>query len=519
MNTAGWPWGWLGLVAILLLHAGWSHWRHHRLRRRQRTLDTRLATLQLREIMTALPIALVVSDAAGRFRYVNPQWEKLYGYSLAEIPDVETWFRTIYPTEAERQRAREGYRERLARVADGARDTAAREYTMHHRDGTELRIQMKMAVAGDQYVWIYQDLTELRHQAAALQQAKESAETASRAKSLFLANMSHELRTPLNGVLGSARLLSGQPGLSAEQQRGLERIQHSGEHLLGLIEDLLDIARIEADRLQLQPVHCDIARLLGEVVDRVAGRAQDKGLALRWHCDPLPSLLGDAGRLRQILVNLLDNAVKYTDQGSIEVSATRLTPAPTDTVGLRIQVLDTGIGIAPQHLRQALEPFEQVHGKSRPIQGIGLGLALCRRLVRLMGGELGLQSRLPGGEWAGLPVDTPPPTDWPRGTRVWFELSLAVVTGETAAAVGGSTAPAAASADEHLVLPAPALLHELLDLVQSGDMEDFTHIAQTQLQAPEYQPFLARVQTLAEGFRLNELERLLEQLIHVPDRP
>lgn len=253
------------------------------------------------------------------------------------------------------------------------------------------------------------DITE-RKQAEAERQALHTAEATSKAKSEFLASMSHELRTPLNAILGYAQILRQGPGLSERQAQSLNAIHQSGQHLLTLINDLLDLARIEAGKLELCPTDMDLSAFLPAVAGIVRLRAEEK--ALLFSCKAsreLPAAVqADEKRLRQTLLNLLDNAVKFTDRGEVELKLLVLA-REEGTVQLRFEVVDTGVGIAPEQLEVIFHPFEQVGEVQRRAAGTGLGLAISRQLVQLMGSQIQVISR-PGA-----------------GSRFWFDLSLPVV--------------------------------------------------------------------------------------------
>jgi signal transduction histidine kinase len=248
--------------------------------------------------------------------------------------------------------------------------------------------------------------------------ARHAAEAANHAKSEFLAGMSHELRTPLNAVLGYAQLLSMEGGLNAQQARGVDTIHQSGLHLLALINDILDLARIEAGRTELRPTVVNLPGLLRSVVDLMRVKADEKGLALLF--DPaagLPEAVWvDERRLRQVLLNLLGNAIKFTDDGTVSLRA-GAQPAGAAQVLLRLDVEDTGVGMRAEDLEHIFKPFEQVGDVQRRSGGTGLGLAITRALLNDMGGQIQVSSELGGGTWFSLTLPLPLARLEAAGTR------------------------------------------------------------------------------------------------------
>ena len=235
--------------------------------------------------------------------------------------------------------------------------------------------------------------------------AKEKAEVANRAKSAFLANMSHDLRTPLNGILGFSQILELDASLNPRQLASIATIRQSGEHLLTLINDILDLAKIEAGKAELFPVDIELPSFLHVIADIIRVKAEQKP-GLEFVCQfgaDLPShVQADSTRLRQVLLNLLDNAVKFTDRGQVTLQVS-FTP-PTR---LRVEVRDTGVGMNPEQLGRLFNPFEQVGDTRRRSAGTGLGLVTSREFVRLMGGDIEVASRYGEGSSFSFELDVP----------------------------------------------------------------------------------------------------------------
>jgi signal transduction histidine kinase/DNA-binding NarL/FixJ family response regulator len=264
--------------------------------------------------------------------------------------------------------------------------------------------------------------TLLQQNLAELQVAKIAAEVANHAKSGFLANMNHELRTPLNGILGYTQILQRDPAITSKQLQGVSVIHQCGAHLLTLINDILDLSKLEAQKMDLYPQDFHVANFLSTTVDICRIKAEQKGVTFNYQPDDnLPiALYADDKRLRQVLLNLLSNAVKFTDFGRVTFTVSILPNIPQSLIELRtaklhrlrFQVEDSGVGIAPEKLQSIFLPFEQAGQRDRNREGTGLGLAISQQIVQMMGSTIQVSSTLGQGSCFWFEVCLPAATDW-----------------------------------------------------------------------------------------------------------
>ncbi len=356
--------------------------------------DLRLFESKLRKLSRAVqqsPVSIIITDLAGRIEFVNPKFSEVTGYSdeeaIGETPRILNSGLTPPST----------YEEIWAVISAGG--TWEGDLLNKSKDNELFWEHALISALCDEsgtitnYLAVKEDITEKKYIIDQLSIAREKAESATEAKSSFLATMSHEIRTPMNGVLGmNSMLLETQ--LTAEQREFAEIVRKSGENLLTIINEILDFSKIEAGKLDLEILDFDLRITLEDTVELLAMRANEAKLELICQIDPaVPTFLrGDPGRIRQIIINLVGNAIKFTRKGEVAIRVSLKSEQGLDSVIL-FEIQDTGIGIPRDRLSSIFDPFTQADGSTtRKYGGTGLGLAICKQLAELMEGEIGVTS-------------------------------------------------------------------------------------------------------------------------------
>ena len=358
-------------------------------------------------LIDSIPEPIFYKDLEGRYMGCNQKWATIFGRSIEAIvghTDFEL-LPSVMAAEFERQ-------DKLMIAEQIPRRS---EEWVDYKDGSQRRLLLE-TIKTPYYdpdgrilglIGYCRDITAQKQMEDSLREAQAFAEGANQAKSEFLANMSHELRTPLNSILGYAQILMRDGSLGDKQRNSILTVQKSGEHLLGLINDILDLAKVEAGKLELYPNDFDLDSFLGAIDKLFKVRAQEKGLAYRQDVEQaLPAALhADEKKLRQILINLIGNALKFTDQGEVLLQISR------QDNHFRFSIRDTGVGISADDQTQLFQAFQQVGDRSRMASGSGLGLSITARLVELMGGKLELESRPGQGSHFCFALELPPASE------------------------------------------------------------------------------------------------------------
>src|SRR4028119_847818 len=365
-----------------------------------------------RSLIAATSQLVWTADAEGRCPYL-PSWGAYTGQTEAQMVGFG-WLDAIHPDDHERTN-------QLWMEAVQTKSLYEIEYRLRSAEGNYRYFQIRGVPLLDEdgsireWVGTCTDIHDRKQTEIVQAKAREAAEAASRAKSEFLANMSHELRTPLNGIMGYAQILQRSKLLNEEERSRINVIYQCGSHLLTLINDILDLAKIEAQKVELMPTDFHFPAFLQGVAEMCRIRAEIKGIHFHFPSSPeLPiGIHADEKRLRQVLINLLSNAIKFTDRGSVTFIVSFATEGK-----LRFEIRDTGSGIAQEQLQAIFQPFEQVGDRRRHTEGTGLGLAISQRIVELMGSTIQVQSEMNVGSIFWFDVNISQADEWVKTSQI-----------------------------------------------------------------------------------------------------
>lgn len=365
--------------------------------------------MRFRKLVKAAPVPMCYVQQHNVMESINDRFTKTFGYTLEDVPTLDAWWQLAYPDPNYRDWVLSTWGQAVLVATETGQDIEPHEYHVTCKNGDVRIMEISGVMLENDFLATFIDLTErkraeneliqykdhleeeVQERTVALVLAREAAEMANRAKSTFLASMSHELRTPLNAILGFSSLLRKETSLTESQLESLDIINRSGEHLLNLINDVLDMAKIESGNVELQSVPLDLGALVRDITDLLHIRAQEKGLQLKIdQGSKFPRYIkGDETRLRQVLLNLIGNSIKFTEHGEVTL---RLSTRKNTQAHLLLEVKDTGIGIKAQDQKRIFEPFVQV-GDTTKYKGTGLGLTITRQYVELMGGTISVKSK------------------------------------------------------------------------------------------------------------------------------
>ncbi|MDZ8187158.1 MAG: PAS domain S-box protein [Nostoc sp. ChiSLP02] len=380
--------------------------------RKQAELALQRSEERFRSLIEATSQIVWSTDAEGAFVTDQPQWRAFTGQTAEELSGLG-WLNMIHPED-------KAHTNEVWSAALSKRTVYQAELRIQRHDGEYRYFSARgvpmLDVDGSVREWVgaNTDITDRKQAEIALAKAKEAAEAASYAKSEFLANMSHELRTPLNGILGYAQILQRSKNLDEEARSRIDVIYQCGSHLLTLINDILDLSKIEAQKTELMPTDFHFPAFLQGVAEMCRIRAELKNINFQYQlASELPiGIRADEKRLRQVLINLLSNAIKFTDTGSVT-----FTISYGSEEKIRFEIRDTGIGIAQDKLEAIFQPFEQAGDSRRQTEGTGLGLAISQKIVELMGSTIHVQSEIGVGSIFWFDVNLPVADEWVKTSQ------------------------------------------------------------------------------------------------------
>ncbi len=407
----------------IILEATTEHGDRMELDRYRDTIEIAQQNRELfRRIAEATPLGIIaVRQSDGQIIYANSTASKELMLSEEELLKLkQTDLFVVHPDIPINANSSQSYDLRMRR-GDGSYFWAGVTFTELQlvKETTYITTFTDITAKKEQETYLHRLVTQRTKE---LQQAKEKAEAANRAKSVFLSQMSHEIRTPLNAILGFTQLLSLEKDLSPSQIEALKIIQSSGNHLLKLINEILELSKIEASKIELELVPFDLTDRLHYIYEMFRLKAGEKGIALNWQIDCPQWVIGDPEKISQVLINLIGNAIKFTNQGSVTLDVKQVVKSEQEVL-INFAVIDTGAGIAEADQNLVFEAFGQTLTGRKASEGTGLGLTISQKIVNLMGGEIKLESKINEGSKFSFSLLLNLPTDIPQKQEVIIETS------------------------------------------------------------------------------------------------
>lgn len=442
----------------------------------------------LRKVIEASPVAIAITDLNGDNPQRNKKFIETFGYTEEDFNTIEEWFIKAYPDITYRERVKNKWYQAIQKIHETGKEMEPQIWKVTCKDGTVKDIEFLCMITGNKNIFILHDITVYKNIEKILKKARDDAEAASRVKSEFLSCMSHELRTPLNAILGYTDIFLNDENLTEEQKRGMKTIKKSGTHLLALINDILNVAKMEEKKPDIERKTFNLHSLLHSIEDMTEIKVREKNLKFLFECDRnIPVFVfGDEKKIRQILTSLLSNSIKFTTHGTVKLKIKK-----QDTKILFL-VEDTGSGIPHNRLEDIFSPFRQLSDELHKSDGAGLGLTISRIFVRLMGGELYVDSM------------------YGKGSRFWFEIELPEVLSDEKNNIQRDLNDTT-SIEETEVIPPLEIIESLYNYADEGDIKSLNiELDIIRNSNEKYENFCNKLDILLDNFEIDKLTELLK---------